>query len=231
MHQPLVRHFQSSTPVPRRIVFVLTSPLDCDLLTEWCKRRVNCDTVAGLYCVTEGLELCRRLRPGLMVLDPAAGEDAIARSVAALSQQQMNYLLVLDRRPLESRLLDILDEPAASYLSRMAGEHALAAAIDDILTHGRRVFDPALAPRIRQTGNGYEYVGLPSDKSVGSLSARERQVIRLLAEGRSVQQCATEMGLSHSTIDNHKTRLMKKLGLHKASELTCWAVREGLIVC
>src|SRR4029077_6915186 len=52
----------------------------------------------------------------------------------------------------------------------------------------------------------------------------------MLARGDTVRQCAGALGLAPSTIDNHKSRLMKKLGIHKASELTCRAVRDGLIV-
>ena len=54
--------------------------------------------------------------------------------------------------------------------------------------------------------------------------------MRMLAEGQSVKQCATDLGLSYSTIDNHKSRLMKKLGIHKASEITYQAISQGLIV-
>jgi DNA-binding NarL/FixJ family response regulator len=53
--------------------------------------------------------------------------------------------------------------------------------------------------------------------------------MRLLALGKTVGECAQALGLAHSTIDNHKSRLMKKLNLHKASQLTCRAIRDGLI--
>jgi DNA-binding NarL/FixJ family response regulator len=112
----------------------------------------------------------------------------------------------------------------------MAGTQALAAAFEDILAHGRRAFDPALAWRLRRTERGYQFDGVAEGRTIALLSPREREVMRLLAEGRSVRQCAERLGLSESTIDNHKTRLMKKLGLHKSSELTCQAIREGLIV-
>jgi DNA-binding NarL/FixJ family response regulator len=55
-------------------------------------------------------------------------------------------------------------------------------------------------------------------------------VMRLLAQGMSVRDCATKLKLAISTIDNHKARLMKKLNIHKASDLTRIAVREGFIV-
>ncbi len=229
MHSPLARHPHIVPAAPRTVVFLVANPLDCELLTLWCRTHLDCDQVDGVTDLNDGLELCRTHRPGLVVLDPSTSDGAIARVLSALRQELMHYLLLLDRRPLEGRLIEILAEPSASYLSRAAGQHALAAAIGDILKHGRRVFDPALAPHIRLTDRGYSFEQPPADCSITSLSSRERQVMRLLAEGRSVRQCATELGLSHSTIDNHKSRLMKKLGIHKASELTYRAIRDGLI--
>ena len=66
-------------------------------------------------------------------------------------------------------------------------------------------------------------------KSLANLTLRERQVMRMLAEGKSVRQCADALGLAPSTIDNHKSRLMKKLSVHRSSQLTLLAIREGLI--
>jgi DNA-binding NarL/FixJ family response regulator len=230
MHQPLARHGHVVAAAPRSVLFLVANPLDCELLTLWCKTRLNCERVDGVATLSDGLELCQTQRPGLVVLDPSTDDVAIENAISALRDKLMHYLLVLDRLPLVARLLEILAEPRASYLSRVAGHHALAAAIDEILKNGRRVFDPSLASCIRQTERGYSFEQRPADGSIASLSTRERQVMRLLAMGRSVQQCATELGLSHSTIDNHKARLMKKLDIHKASELTFRAIRDGLIV-
>jgi DNA-binding NarL/FixJ family response regulator len=106
---------------------------------------------------------------------------------------------------------------------------AIVAAVSEILQNDTRVFDPALAHRIRRTSNGYQLATVSQHSLLAQLSARERQVMQLLAEGRSVAQCAEALGLSHSTVDNHKSRIMKKLGIHKASELTVRAIQEGLI--
>jgi DNA-binding NarL/FixJ family response regulator len=64
---------------------------------------------------------------------------------------------------------------------------------------------------------------------VAALTSRELDVLRLLARGSSVRDCARQLQLSASTVDNHKTRLMKKLQIHKSSELTQLAIRDGLI--
>jgi len=58
---------------------------------------------------------------------------------------------------------------------------------------------------------------------------RELEVLRLIAAGHSVKECAKLLGRSTSTIDNHKARLMKKLNCHRLVELTRLAIREGLV--
>jgi len=64
---------------------------------------------------------------------------------------------------------------------------------------------------------------------LAQLTRRELQVLRLVAQGHSVRQCAEILSRSESTIDNHKARIMKKLGMHRAVELTRFAIREGLV--
>src|SRR4051812_24322189 len=129
MHLPLARHPYPSAMAPKSVLFVLANALDCEMLTHWCQTRVECERVDGCVSLNEGLEFCRRHRSGLLVLDPAIADDAMSRTLSALRHELVHYLLVLDRRPLEGRLIEILPEPSASYLSRVAGQQALAAAI------------------------------------------------------------------------------------------------------
>lgn len=62
-----------------------------------------------------------------------------------------------------------------------------------------------------------------------SLSARERQVVQLIGEGKSSKDIASILGISSKTVDTHRTRLMQKLGIHDAIGLVRYAIRRGLI--
>jgi DNA-binding NarL/FixJ family response regulator len=64
---------------------------------------------------------------------------------------------------------------------------------------------------------------------VNALSKRETEILTLLAEGFSVRNCAAILGLSASTVDNHKSSMMKKLMVHKSADLVRLAVRNGLV--
>ena len=217
-------NFRSTGP----ILCVFANPIDCDAWELWCHKflRRDAETLAALDV---GLERCQGLCPSLLILDPAVSDGSIARAVIVVKKKFAHHLLVLDRRPREGILVEVLSEPAVSYLSRMISSDALAAAIKAILDRGTRAIDPTLMPRLRRTKRGLEFRGSNRPGSFAGLSARERQVMQLLAQGKTVRQCADALGLAHSTIDNHKARLMKKLGVHKASQLTCRAVCEGLI--
>lgn len=230
MHRPIpIRNGSPDAPL-RTLVLLLPSPIDCESLSLWCQYRVGCDVVEWATSIEEGVELCRRIQPRLLMIDPAIGCGSVERGVSLVREEAAGHLLVLDSRPMEVRLAAILSEPATSYFSRTASSQSLAAAMADMLTSGRRVFDPALAPRIRRTDRGFQLDYAAEQRSISILSQREQQVMRLLAEGRSVKQCAEMLGLSESTIDNHKSRLMKKLGIHKSSELAVRAIRDGLLI-
>jgi two-component system, NarL family, response regulator NreC len=72
-----------------------------------------------------------------------------------------------------------------------------------------------------------EREGLPSPKR--SLTAREQEVLKLLAEGSTVRSAARTLGLSMKTVDAHKFNLMRKLGVHNKAELVMWAIRKQVV--
>jgi two-component system, NarL family, response regulator NreC len=230
MHRPIpLRNGLPESPL-RTLVLLLPSSIDCEALSLWCQYRVGCDVVEWATTMEEGVESCRRILPRLLVIDPSIGCGSVERGVALLREEAAGHLLVLDSRPMEVRLAGILSEPGTSYFSRTASSQSLATAMADMLLSGRRAFDPSLAPRIRRTERGFQLDYAAEQRSISILSQREQQVMRLLAEGRTVKQCAEMLGLSESTIDNHKSRLMKKLGIHKSSELAVRAIRDGLLI-
>jgi DNA-binding NarL/FixJ family response regulator len=62
-----------------------------------------------------------------------------------------------------------------------------------------------------------------------ALTSREREVLKLLAEGKTVRAAATILGLSSKTVDAHKFNLMRKLGLHNKAELVMWAIQKRVV--
>jgi DNA-binding NarL/FixJ family response regulator len=65
--------------------------------------------------------------------------------------------------------------------------------------------------------------------SADTLTGREREVLKLLAEGKTVRNAATVLGLSSKTVDSHKFNLMRKLGIHNKAELVMWAIQQNVV--
>jgi two-component system, NarL family, response regulator NreC len=74
-----------------------------------------------------------------------------------------------------------------------------------------------------------EWSAVESPAQPHALTEREREVLKLLAEGRTVRSAATALGLSVKTVDAHKFNLMRKLGIHNKAELVMWAIRKRLV--
>ena len=110
----------------------------------------------------------------------------------------------------------VLKESASEDLLRavhaaMNGEHYLSPRITGCLV------ESWTTPQLRESSSVYELLG-----------AREREVLRHLAEGRTSKEIATELGLSIKTVETHRRNITHKVGLHSIAELTKYAVREGL---
>ncbi|MCA9235197.1 MAG: response regulator transcription factor [Planctomycetales bacterium] len=236
MHMLAATPLENMTPhrlTPNRVVaasacVAMANPLDGETLAAWLHRADGCRRVL-IAAPGEPLAVAlETLTPNLVIVDPRREADGLQAALRWQRRRTAARLLVLDPRPREAVLLALLRQAGASYLTRTAGEEALTAAIATILNRDERVFDPAFTPRLRRTPRGFELADLPTG-SLSMLTPRETEVMRLLSLGHSVADCAENLKLSTSTIDNHRSRLMKKLGLHKAALLTRRAIRDGLI--
>ena len=133
----------------------------------------------------------------------------------------------------ESRvlLLSMYDDPAfvsraekygaMGYLSKNSAADSLVRAIESVLS-GKTFFSEEIATRMADSEADYASPTL-------SLSNREFEVFRLLAEGRGVAEIADDLNLSPKTVSNHRSNLMDKLGLKSTAELVLYAVRQGVI--
>lgn len=113
--------------------------------------------------------------------------------------------------------------PAAGILFGDNSAEELREAIDSVRSGRRywpRAFEQGLVDRLRPgAGTG----------SLTPLTDRERTILHRIGEGESNLEIATALGLSRRTVDTHRTRLMRKLGIHKTAALVRFAVREGIV--
>lgn len=218
------------TPRTESIGLALANSFDNEAISLWLRDRGGFSNVTTMPSPAVA-EQCRKLRRqfDVLILD-ATSPDAAAPIVREVCDGSCaKHVLLLDDRPRDARIAAVLTISKVSYLSRQAGPDEFLHTLNDILKTQSRVFDPAVVKRIRRTRQGLKLTESKRGVSIAQLSARERQVMRRLASGASVPETAEELGLSPSTVDNHRSRLMKKLDIHKATELTRRAFRDGLL--
>jgi DNA-binding NarL/FixJ family response regulator len=216
-------HSQQSTI---RLVVVTRRRLDGEALAALFQShphyRVLCNTTSLKVASTVG----RHRKPDVMLLDGSLAGQRGGEGIAALIHRIGKVpVMVLDDTVNIGHLAALMNLPDAGYYTRTA---PLAEGIRRLL-RGENAFDSAITERVHQTSHGWKFrPGSDTDPSE-QLTPREIEVWKLIAQGHSVRRCAELLHLAPSTVDNHKSHLMKKLGVHNALDLTRMAIRDGLV--
>ena len=171
----------------------------------------------------EALRLATELKPDVIVMDIAMpdinGVEA-TRRIAELGLSSSVLVLSMHKDAVYVR--ESLRAGAKGYLLKDSIDHDFLRAVRAVARG-----DGFLSPEISRTVlEDYQQMDDPFDL----LTARERQVLQMLAEGKVAKEIATELDVSVYTVDAHRGRIMKKLGLHSSTEVVRYAMRKGLIV-
>lgn len=206
-------------------------PMECEAFRSILEGARDWDIVVATSDFEFGMARCDNLAPNVLIFDPCIHGDSIERVYALSCSGLIESAVVLDQRLREWRIKVILEHSNFSYITRQSGLETLITSIEQISKTGQRVFDPSIQSQIRFDSPGVKLNrNTNNHQSLAQLTPRELEVLKLLANGHSVKRCAELLDLAESTIDNHKSRLMKKLDIHKTTELVLLAIREGLLV-
>jgi two-component system response regulator NreC len=184
------------------------------------------DVVGEASDITEALATAREVMPNVLVMDlelvKAQGEQG------ALTIRQIDSstgVLFLTQEDSPEQLETAIAAGARGYMLKNSAPRQLLAGIRQIATS-----DDQNARSLSRLVPDLHALALSNNLPRGSaLTLREQEVMRLLAEGRTVREVATELSLSVKTIEAHKLNLMRKLDIHNRSSLIEYAVRVGLI--
>src|SRR5579862_4587946 len=192
------------------------------------ERRPDFQVVAEAGDGREAVQMTEAHSPHVVVVDiamPNLNGIEAARQIAQKSPQ--TAIVILSMHSDESYVLRALKAGARGYLLKDAPESDLIGAI--LAVHqGKAFFSPAISKmlvedymrQLQQRG---------ADDSYELLTMREREVLQLLAEGKSNKDVATTLNLSIHTVESHRTNLMQKLKLHNTAEIVLYAVRKKII--
>ncbi len=171
----------------------------------------------------EAVDLAAELRPDVVVMDVAMPElngiEATRRLTAADPHARV---LALSMHKDSVYVREILRAGARGYLLKDSGPADLVAAVRAIAS-GEGYLSPAVSDAVLDDYR--KHVTDPIDL----LSSREREVLQMLAEGKTNKEIAAVLNLSVYTVDAHRGRIMEKLNLHSINELVRFAVRNGLV--
>ncbi len=178
----------------------------------------------------QAVELARALHPGLVLMDVGMSElngiDA-ARQIHATSPDVR--IVMLSMHEDRQYVFESLKAGAAGYVLKGAAFEELLTAIHTVMD-GRSYISPALAGAVMDDYISRARGGTAPTSELGRLSGREREVLQLIAEGRSSAEVAERLRISVRTVDTHRHNIMVKLEIHSIAGLTKFAIRHGLSV-
>ena len=172
--------------------------------------------------ITQALSEVNRLGPDVLMLDLHLDGRSGFEVLAEMQRRQMSTkVIVLSMSDQPRNVAESLRMGAAGYVLKGSASVELVAAVDAVM-QGRRYLGKDLTDIAVQ--------GLTSDADRGStLSPRERQILVMVASGKSSAAIGEQLHLSPKTVDTYRSRLMAKLGLADVPALVRWAIREKLI--
>jgi len=177
----------------------------------------------------EAVEKTRELRPDVVILDigmPSLNGLEATRQILKLNPQAK--VLILTLHDSDQVVRDVLNAGARGFLLKSDAARDLVAAVE-ALRRDKTYFTSKVAAMVLE---GYLRNGTgPTPVTAGRnrLTPREREIVQLLAEGKSTKEVAVVLGLSVKTAETHRSNIMRKLQLHSVSDLVLYAVRNNIV--
>ena len=176
----------------------------------------------------EAVALAKSLRPDVAVMDISMPNLNGIEAAHQITQSHAELaVIVLSMHPDESYVLRALKAGAKGYLLKDSAESDLITAVRAV-ARGKSFFSPAVSKvllddyirKLKRSG---------AEDAYDLLTPREREVLQLVAEGKSNKEVANLLNLSVYTVETHRANIMQKLSLKGVPELTLYAVRKGII--
>jgi len=178
----------------------------------------------------EALEKAQKLKPDVIILDigmPSLNGLEATRQILKINPH--TRVLILTLHDSDQVVREVLNAGARGFLLKSDAARDLVAAVE-ALRRDKTYFTSKVAAMVLE---GFLKNGSPAAMAApptrGRLTPREREIVQLLAEGKSTKEVAVALGLSVKTAETHRSNIMRKLELHSVSDLVLYAVRNNIV--
>ena len=185
--------------------------------------REGCSVVGEAADGREALRQVEALRPEVALLDLGMpGLNGLDAAREIMQSSAGTKVVILTQHAEEPYILEALRAGVHGYVLKSQSVSDVVQAIRDV-TRGKLYVSPGISDVVVSAYRGQSR--LPADL----LTTREREVLQLVAEGKSTKQIAEILGIAQKTAESHRSHLMVKLGIHQVAGLVRYAVRRGLV--
>jgi DNA-binding NarL/FixJ family response regulator len=175
----------------------------------------------------EALRLVAEGKPDVVFLDVGLpGLNGLEVAARVAKDHAHARVVILSMHATEEYVLRALQAGAAGYMLKDARVSELELALHAVV-RGETYLSPAISKRVVEDYVKRTSAGAPS--AVAALTARQREILQLIAEGRSTREIAARLHLSVKTVETHRAQIMDRLGIRDVAGLTRYAIRIGLI--
>jgi RNA polymerase sigma factor (sigma-70 family) len=176
----------------------------------------------------EAVRIAKELAPEIVIMDIAMPSlNGIQAAALIVKNQPTIGVIMLSMHSDETYITRALAAGAKGYLLKENAEVDLNRAVH-VVAQGKPFFSPAIANTLLEDYmRQMQQRGLQD--SYDLLTDREKEILQLLAEGKSNKDVANLLNLSTNTVETHRTRIMQKLDLHSAAEIVLYAVRKRIV--
>ncbi|MFQ5674326.1 MAG: response regulator [bacterium] len=197
-----------------------------DGLHSLLKKEAGMEVIGEADNGRETVQLAREMEPDIIIMDISMPDlNGVEATRQIISNSPEAKIIALSMHSDKRFVKGILSAGAKGYLLKDSAFEELVDAIHTVVS-GKFYLSSGIAGVVVK-----DYIGSKSAKNLLNsdlLSAREREVLQLIAEGKSTKEVAATLHVSVKTIETHRQKIMQKLNIHSVAGLTRFAIREGL---
>lgn len=194
------------------------------LLAENDEFKIVCEAGDGL----EAIRCVREHKADLMLLDLSMPKMGGISAIKEIKRQFPEIkILILTIHQSDQYVLETFEAGANGYCLKDAGRDELRMAIDSVLA-GKTYLSPEISEQVME-GFIEGRKKMKTETTWDTITQREREVLKLLAEGYQNKEIANLLHISVKTVEKHRANIMSKLDLHNAAALTAYAIEKGLV--